>query len=154
MGDDDSVPSDDPEGSFSSTSEKSDGCSSQNSTPSWSLAKKETKQVNYSKVLLLGVMVIAAAVLGLFTFLVVDEDEDDDFRAAVSSKLYRRLYAHCSSISRSSSFACFILFLLFCTSLVSHSFLRNHQIGPQTSEEHLQDDRKRCHNTHVVGHRD
>jgi hypothetical protein len=85
MGGDDSIPTDDHERSFSSTSEKSDGCS-QTSNSSWSLARNETKQVNRSKVLLLGVMVIAAAVLGLFTFLVVDDDEDDDFRAAVSSK--------------------------------------------------------------------
>jgi hypothetical protein len=50
------------------------------------LTSKETKQVNRSKVLLLGVMAISAVVLGLLTFLIVDEDEEDDFRAAVSSK--------------------------------------------------------------------
>jgi hypothetical protein len=87
MGDDDSFPSDDHSKSFSSTSDKSDGSqASGTSNSSWSLARKETKQVNRSKVLLLGVMAISAAVLGLFTFMIVDEDEDDDFRAAVSSK--------------------------------------------------------------------
>jgi hypothetical protein len=85
MSDNDSSSSDDLQPSSSSTSDKSDGCS-QTSNSSWSLARNETKQVNRSKVLLLGVMVIAAAVLGLFTFLVVDGDEDDDFRAEVSSK--------------------------------------------------------------------
>jgi hypothetical protein len=85
MGNDDSNSSDDLPQSSSSNSEKSDGCS-QTSGASWSLAKKETKQVNRSKVLLLGVMVVAAAVLGLFTFLIVDAEEEDDFRAAVSSK--------------------------------------------------------------------
>jgi hypothetical protein len=89
--DDDSIPEDDLSRSFSSTSEKDEsGSGSQTSgtsdAASWSLARKETTQVNRSKVLLVGVMVIAAAVLGLFTFLIVDEDEDDDFRAAVSSK--------------------------------------------------------------------
>jgi hypothetical protein len=88
MGDDDSLPSDDHSRSFSSTSEKDDGGSQTSGTSdsSWSLARKETRQVNRSKVLLLGFMAIAAAVLGLFTFLIVDEEEDDDFRAAVSSK--------------------------------------------------------------------
>jgi hypothetical protein len=80
----DSNSSDDLPPSFSS-SEKSEGYS-QTSAASWSLARKETTQVNRSKVLLLGVMVIAVAVLGLFTFLIVDEEEDDAFRAAVSSK--------------------------------------------------------------------
>jgi hypothetical protein len=91
MGDDDS----DHSKSFSSTSEREsgDGVSQTSGTTdsSWSLAKEETKQVNRSKVLLLGVMAISAAVLGLSTFLIVNEDEEDDFRAAVSSKLYRRL---------------------------------------------------------------
>jgi hypothetical protein len=88
MGDDDSTPSDDLSKSFSSTSEKeSDGSQTTGATDSsWYLAKEETKQVNRSKVLLLGVMAISAAVLGLFSFLIVDEDEEDDFRAAVSSK--------------------------------------------------------------------
>jgi hypothetical protein len=88
MGDDDSIPEDDLSRSFSSTSEKDDSCSQASGTSdaSWSLARKETTEVNRSKVLLLGVMVIAAALLGLFTFLIVDEEEDDDFRAAVSSK--------------------------------------------------------------------
>ena len=85
MGDEDSIPSNDHSRSFSSSSEKDDDCS-QTSNSSWSLARKETKQVNRSKALLLGVMAIAAALLGLFAFLIVDEDEDDDFRAAVSSK--------------------------------------------------------------------
>jgi hypothetical protein len=115
MGDDDS----DHSKSFSSTSEKeSDGDSQTSATSdsSWSLASKETKQVNRSKVLLLGVMAISAAVLGLLTFLIVNEDEEDDFRAAVSSKLYLRLYARCSRISRSSYYlTCLFLFLLFCT---------------------------------------
>jgi hypothetical protein len=86
MGDDDSTPSDDHSKSFSSTSEKeSDGPQTVGDVDSsWYLAKEETQQVKRSKVLLLGVMVIAAAVLGLFAFLIVDEDEDDDFRAAVS----------------------------------------------------------------------
>jgi hypothetical protein len=88
MGDDDSIPSDDLSRSISSTSEKSDGNTqaSGSSNSSWSLVRKETRQMNRSKVLLLGVMALSAVVLGLFTFLVVDEDEDDDFRAAVSSK--------------------------------------------------------------------
>jgi hypothetical protein len=88
MGDDDSNSSDDLSRSISSTSEKSDGHmqASGSSNSSWSLARKETRQVNRSKVLLLGVMAIAAALLGLFTFLIFDEDEDDDFQAAVSSK--------------------------------------------------------------------
>jgi hypothetical protein len=91
MGDDDPNPSDDVSKSFSSSSEKeSDGVSQTSATTctdsSWSLASKETKQVNRSKVLLLGVMAISAAVLGLLTFLIVNEDEEDDFRAAVSSK--------------------------------------------------------------------
>jgi hypothetical protein len=88
MGDDDSNSSDDFSRSFSSTSEKSDGHTqaSGGSNSSWSLARKETRQVNRSKVLLLGIMALSAALLGLFTFLIVDEDEDDDFQAAVSSK--------------------------------------------------------------------
>jgi hypothetical protein len=87
MADDDSVASDDHSKSFSSSEEKSDvSQTSGTSDSSWSLARKETKQVNRSKVLLLGVMAISAAVLGLFTFMIVDEDEDDDFQAAVSSK--------------------------------------------------------------------
>jgi hypothetical protein len=88
MSDDDPIPSDDISQSFSSTTERSDGHSQTSGTSdaSWSLARKETKEVNRSKVLLLGVMVIAAALLGLFTFLIVDEEEEDDFRAAVSSK--------------------------------------------------------------------
>jgi hypothetical protein len=99
MGDDDS----DHSRSFSSTSEResAEGVSQTSgaSDSSWYLAKEETKQVNRSKVLLLGVLAIAAAVLGACVFLVVDHDEEDDFRAAVSSKLYLRLYAHCSRIS-------------------------------------------------------
>jgi hypothetical protein len=87
MYDDDSDASDDLSISTSSSSEHDDGSqASGTSNSSWSLASKETKQVNRSKMLLLGVMVISAAVLGLFTFLVVDEEEEDDFRAAVSSK--------------------------------------------------------------------
>jgi hypothetical protein len=87
MYDDDSNASDDLSISASSSSEHDDGSkASGTSNSSWSLASKETKQVNRSKMLLLGVMAISAAVLGLFTFLVVDEDEEDDFRAAVSSK--------------------------------------------------------------------
>jgi hypothetical protein len=88
MSDDDPIPSDDISQSFSSTTERSDGHSQTSGTSdaSWSLARKETKEVNRSKVLLLGVMVIAAALLGLFTFLIVDEEEEDDFQAAVSSK--------------------------------------------------------------------
>jgi hypothetical protein len=50
------------------------------------IVRAESNVVNRSKVLLLGVMVVAAAVLGLFTFLIVDAEEEDDFRAAVSSK--------------------------------------------------------------------
>jgi hypothetical protein len=73
--------------SSSSSSEKDDGSqASGTSNSSWSLASKDTKQVNRFKVLLLGVMAISAAVLGLLTFLIIDEDEEDDFRAAVSSK--------------------------------------------------------------------
>jgi hypothetical protein len=88
MGNDDSIRSEAPSRSFSSSSQESDACSqtSKTSNSSWSLVKRETKQVNRSKVLLLGVMVTAAALLGLFTFLLVDEEEDDDFQAAVSSK--------------------------------------------------------------------
>jgi hypothetical protein len=88
MGDDDSNLSDDLSKSVSSSSEgKTDGSeASGTSDSSWSLAKKETKQVNRSKVLLLGVMAISAAILGLFTFLVIDQEEEDDFQAAVSSK--------------------------------------------------------------------
>jgi hypothetical protein len=87
MGVNDSNPSDDPSNPSSSSSEKDDGSqASGTSNSSWSLASKETKQVNRSKVLLLGVMAISAVVLGLLTFLIVDEDEEDDFRAAVSSK--------------------------------------------------------------------
>jgi hypothetical protein len=89
MGADDSNPPDDLSKSFSSTSEKeSDGVSQTSGTSdsSWYLAKKETKQVNRSKGVLLGVMVIAAALLGLFVFRIVDEEEDNDFQAAVSSK--------------------------------------------------------------------
>jgi hypothetical protein len=86
MGDDDSSGS----RSFSSTSEKesAEGLSQASgaSDSSWYLAKEETKQVNRSKVLLLGVLTIAAAVLGLGVFLVVDGDEEDDFRSAVSLK--------------------------------------------------------------------
>jgi hypothetical protein len=141
MGDDDSTPPDDLSKSFSSTSEREsgDGVSQTSGTSdsSWYLAKEETKQVNRSKVLLLGVLAIAAAVLGLFSFLIVDEDEEDDFRAAVSSKLYQRLYAHCSRISRSSYYLTYIfLFLLFCKSaqpLVQGSFFRNHRMGPKQS---------------------
>jgi hypothetical protein len=84
-----SMPSDnDFSRSFSSTTEKSDGISQTSGATdaSWNLARTETKKVNRSKVGMLGVMVIAAAVLGLFAFLIVDEDEEDDFRAAVSSK--------------------------------------------------------------------
>jgi hypothetical protein len=86
MGDDDSNPSQDL--STSSSEKESDGVSQTSATTdsSWSLASKETKQVNRSKVLLLGVMAISAVVLGLLTFLIVDEEEEDDFRAAVSSK--------------------------------------------------------------------
>jgi hypothetical protein len=90
MGEDDSNPSDDLSKSFSSTSEKESGDGVSQATgdtdSSWYLAKEETKQVNRSKVLLLGVMVISAAILGLFSFLIVDEDEEDDFQVAVSSK--------------------------------------------------------------------
>ena len=87
MCDYDSNASDDLSISSSSKSEKDDGSqASRTSNSSWSLASKETKQVNRAKVLLLGVMAISAAVLGLLTFLIVDEDEEDDFRAAVSSK--------------------------------------------------------------------
>jgi hypothetical protein len=141
MGDDDSTPPDDLSKSFSSTSEREsgDGVSQTSGTSdsSWYLAKEETKQVNRSKVLLLGVLAIAAAVLGLCVFLVADEDEEDDFRAAVSSKLYQRLYTHCSRISRSSYYLnCLSLFLLFCKSaqpLVQGSFFRNHRMGPKQS---------------------
>jgi hypothetical protein len=86
MGDDDSTPPDGLSKSFSSSSEgKTNGSqASGTSDSSWSLAKKETQQVNRSKVLLLGIMAISAAVLGLLAFLIVDEDEEDDFRAAVS----------------------------------------------------------------------
>jgi hypothetical protein len=83
----DSNQTDDHSKSFSSSSEKDDGSQTSATTrtdSSWSLASKETKQVNRSKVLLLGVMAISAAVLGLLTFLIFDEDEEDDFRAAVS----------------------------------------------------------------------
>jgi hypothetical protein len=89
MGVHDSNPSDDPSNLSSSSSEKDDGSQTSATTDSsWSLATKETKQVNRSKVLLLGVLAISAAVLGLLTFLIVGEDEEDDFRAAVSSKSY------------------------------------------------------------------
>jgi hypothetical protein len=84
-----SMPSDnDFSRSFSSTTEKSDGISqnSGNTDASWNLARTETKKVNLSKVVMLGVMVLAAVVLGLCTFLIVDQEEDDDFQAAVSSK--------------------------------------------------------------------
>jgi hypothetical protein len=88
MGNDETIQSEAPSRSFSSSSEKSDACSqtSKTSNSAWSLVKRETRQVNRTKVFLLGVMVIAAALLGLSTFLIFDEDEDDDFRAAVSSK--------------------------------------------------------------------
>jgi hypothetical protein len=90
MSDDDSgsMPSENLSTSFSSTTEKSDGNSniSGTSDASWNLARTETKKVNRSKVGMLGVMVIAAAALGVFTFLIVDQEEEDDFRAAVSSK--------------------------------------------------------------------
>jgi hypothetical protein len=88
MGDDDSNASDDLSKSFSSTSERESGDGASKATEdtdsSWYLAKEETEQVNRSKVLLLGVMIISAAVLGLFSFLIVDEDEEDDFQVAVS----------------------------------------------------------------------
>jgi hypothetical protein len=92
MSDDDdddssSMPSGNLSQSFSSTTEKSDGYSQTSGTDSsWNLARTETKRVNRSKVLLMGVMVIAAGVLALFTFLIVDQEEDDDFQTAVSSK--------------------------------------------------------------------
>jgi hypothetical protein len=80
-----SYSSDYPSKSFSSSSEKDDGSqTSGKSHSSWSLASKETRQVNRFRVLLLGVMAISAAVIGLLTFLIVDEDEEDDFKAAVS----------------------------------------------------------------------
>jgi hypothetical protein len=88
MSDDDSgsMPSDDLSRSFSSTTEKSDGNSqiSGTSDASWNLARTETKKVNRSKMGMLGVMVIAAGILGPFTFLILDQEEDDDFQAAVS----------------------------------------------------------------------
>ncbi len=86
MGDDSS----DHSRSFSSTSEKesADGISQTSGTSdsSWYLAKEETTQVNRSKVLLLGVLAIAAAILGICVFLIADGDEEGDFRAAVSLK--------------------------------------------------------------------
>jgi hypothetical protein len=89
MPDNESNLSDDLSKSLSSSSDEKESDGTQTSTTtdsSWSLAGKETKQVNRSKVLLLGVIAISAAVLGLFTFLIVDEDEEDDFQVAVSLK--------------------------------------------------------------------
>jgi hypothetical protein len=84
-----SMPSDnDFSRSFSSSTEKSDGVSQTSGVTdtSWNLASTETKKVNRSKVVMMGVMVLAAGMLGLFTFRIVDQEEVDDFQAAVSSK--------------------------------------------------------------------
>jgi hypothetical protein len=61
-------------------------------------------------------MAISAAVLGLFTFLIVDEDEEDDFRVAVSSKWYRCLSTHIAAEyleTHTTVFEMSLSFLLF-----------------------------------------